>query len=140
MLIPPLAVQEFNKEFSITINVLTGVAPFLVPLPVEPEVSVVEKDPGIIITKNDGSATISGKYTAILKTTWTWLDNNFVSHTTDYAPLEGTYSKITAVSTPPVVQKDCIYTINGETFTHTVTIITYDRLKDEMKALLEKGS
>lgn len=139
MLIPPLAIQEFNKEFSITINVLTGVAPFLIPLPTEPDVVADFVDPGIVITKNDGSVTISGKYTEILKTTWTWLDKDYVSHTTDQAPNEGEYSKITAMSAPPVYKKDCIYTINGEAFTHTVTIISYSILRDQMQALLERA-
>ena len=139
MLIPPLAIQEFNKEFSIKIDVLVGTPPLVVPLPAKPDFSMPYRDPGITVTASDGSVTISGKYTEILKTTWTWLDKDYVSHTTSYAPKEGEYSKITAMETPPMVQKDCIYTINGETFTHTVTIITYDRLKDEMTALLAKG-
>ena len=147
MLTPASATQVFLEEFSLTISVeVPGgeAGEGEEPLPPTPstEVPVVTRsfeDPGVTVTASAGQVTIAGKYTTILPTTWKWLDLNGNQVVDTEPPAEGQYSKLFQMDAPPTLTKDCVYSIGGEDFTHTVTIVTYDTLRDKMLDLVAKA-
>lgn len=150
MLTPSAATVVYNTEFTITVTISTvetveGTDPETgepTSTPVETpstEVPVVTRsfnDPGVTVTPGAGSVTISGKYTAILPVTWKWLDLSGAQKSGDQPPAPGTYYKLFQMDSPPKLSEDCVYTIGGETFTHTVTLVTYDTLKNKMLELI----
>lgn len=147
MLTPTSATQVFLEEFSLTISISTPGAEGAEgepPAPPEPSTSVptVTKsfdDPGVTVTTAAGEVTISGKYTTILQTTWKWLDLDGNEVVDTVPPEEGKYTKLFQMDAPPNLTKDCVYSIDGEDFTHTVTIVTYDTLRDKMLDLIAKA-
>jgi hypothetical protein len=137
MLTPPSATQEFLKDFTtvITVSVDTSTA-------VSSISSVVAsfQDPGVVVTIGTSTVTLSGKYTSILPVKWYWKDLNDVLQSGDTAPPTGTYLKLVQLDSPPVLTEDCIYTITSDagadTFTHTVTLVSYDTLATELQSAL----
>ena len=148
MLTPSTATVVFNTTFTQTITVSTsetveGVDPetgeptsevITTPSTTVPVVIASFTDPGVTITTAPGSVTLSGKYTSILPVTWKWLDLNNVQQTGKEPPADGEYNKIFQMDSPSNLTEDCTYTIDGESFVHTVTLVTYDTLRDTMLA------
>ena len=148
MLTPSSATVVFNTEFTQVITVSTsetveGVDPETgeptssvveTPSTVIPTVTASFKDPGVTITTAPGTVTLSGKYTSILPVTWKWLDLNNVQQTGKEPPANGTYNKIFQMDSPPSLTETCTYSIDSESFVHTVTLVTYDTLRDTMLA------
>jgi hypothetical protein len=93
-------------------------------------------DPGVKIAVSSGTVVLSGAYKSIIPVTWHWLNNAMLEQTSKTAPEPGTYSKITGVDSPGSLSADCVYTIDGETFTQTVTIPSYNTISDLLKSLL----
>jgi hypothetical protein len=94
--------------------------------------------PELIYTGNVATAakvTISGKYTTIIKINWEWLDIAGATASGPSAPAVGTFKKITKVDSPPNLKETCIYTIDGLTFTHTVDLVSYDKIGNLLKSL-----
>ena len=142
MLTPSAATVVFNTVFTQIITVSTSEAgatpedpPVEIPSTEIPTVTVSFQDPGVTVTTGPGTVTLSGKYTAILPVTWKWLDLNNVQQTAKEPPAEGTYNKIFQLDSPPSLTETSTYSIGGENFVHTVTLVTYDTLKN---TLLEK--
>jgi hypothetical protein len=137
MLTPPSATQEFLKDFStvITVSADTSTA-------VSSISSVVAsfQDPGVIVSIGTDTVTLSGKYTSILPIKWYWKDLDDVLQSGDTAPLAGTYLKLVQLDSPPFLTEDCTYTITSDagsdTFIHTVTLVSYDRLAAELQSTL----
>jgi hypothetical protein len=95
--------------------------------------------PELIYTGNVATAakvTISGKYTTIIKINWEWLDLSGAPKTGSSAPPTGTFKKITKVDSPANLKETCIYTIDGATFTHTVDLVSYDKVGNLLKSLV----
>lgn len=143
MLSTTAATQVFGQTFTLTITVsssepgaLPEDPPVETPSTEVPTVTRSFTDPGVTVTTAPGSVTIAGKYTTILPTTWKWLDKNNVQQTGVEPPAAGTYNKLFQMDAPPTLTATCIYTISGETFTHTVTLVTYDTLRDTMMTLI----
>lgn len=129
MISPETGSVSFLTNFSVTIALDTGttatnvVADFV--------------DPGVVVTLNDDTVTISGLYNSIIPVTWGWIDNNKTLQTGKSAPAVGTYEKITKVDSPPFLSKVCNYTINGsDTFAHTVSLSSYDVIKNQLTTSL----
>lgn len=146
MLTPSSATQVFGETFSITITVSSSEPgatpedpPVETPSTEVPTVTRSFNDPGVTVTAAAGSVTISGKYTSILPTTWKWLDLSGAEKTGVAPPAVGTYSKIFQMDAPPALTAQCVYTIGGEQFVHTVTLVTYDTLKNTLLDLLSKA-
>ena len=150
MLTPSAATVVFNTEFTLTITISTSeTVEGTDPETGEPTSTIVEtpstevptvtrsfNDPGVTVTPSAGSVTISGKYTSILPVTWKWLDLNGEQKTGNQPPAAGTYYKLFQMDSPPKLSEDCVYTIGSEQFTHTVTLVTYDTLKNQMLELI----
>ena len=135
MLTPASGTVTFGEQFSITITV-TSESSTVDPVTGEttttstpsnevPTVTASFSDPGVTITTEPGSVTISGKYTTIIPISWTYLDHNMQPVTVPTAPATGIYEKITKVDSPPALTATCTYTISGESFVHTVTLGSY---------------
>lgn len=104
------------------------------------EVPVVTKsfdDPGVTVTAEIGKVTIAGTYRKIIVTSWDYLDLNGELKTVQVTPEIGTFTKITKVDSPAKLKEDCVYTIDGETFTHTVDLGSYTVVADTLKQLLK---
>lgn len=101
-----------------------------------PVVTASYTDPGVTIKPEIGQVTISGQYKTIIKTTWHYLDLNRVQVTSDAAPDTGKFSMITKVDSPANLKETCVYTIDGETFTHTVDLVSYSGIGTLLKSLL----
>jgi hypothetical protein len=137
MLTPASATQEFLKDFTtvITVSVDTSTAVSSIS-----DVVASFQDPGVIVSIGTDTVTLSGKYTSILPIKWYWKDLDDVLQSGDTAPPTGTYLKLVQLDSPPVLTEDCIYTITSDagldTFTHTVTLISYDTLATELQSAL----
>lgn len=130
MISPETGSVNFLTNFSVTITLDTGTT----------ATSVVADfvDPGVVISYSDETVTISGVYNSIIPITWAWIDNNKTNQTGKTAPSAGTYEKITKVDSPPFLSKVCNYTINGtDTFAHTVSLSSYDVIKNQLVTALE---
>jgi len=101
-----------------------------------PVVTASYTDSGVTITAELAKVTISGKYTTIIKTHWEWLDLTGAPQSGSSAPPTGTFKKITKVDSPVNLKETCIYTIDGATFTHTVDLVSYDKIGNLLKSLL----
>ena len=142
MLTPSAATVVFNTNFTQVITVSTSEAgatpedpPVETPSTEVPTVTASFQDPGVTVTTGPGTVTITGKYTAILPVLWKWLDLNNAEKSGTAPPAAGTYNKIFQLDSPPSLTETCKYTIGSEEFVHTVTLVTYDTLRD---VLLEK--
>lgn len=118
-----------------TIDELTGET-ILVPSETVPVVSASYTDPGVVITTEVGRVTISGLYRSIIVTSWTYIDLNKALVTTNMAPELGTFIMITKVDSPANLKEVCTYSIDGETFTHTVDLGSYTGIANTLKSLL----
>ena len=145
MLSPAAATQVFQEDFSITIQVMeasAGGGEGEEPAPPTPSTTVPTvtrsfEDPGVTVTPSAGQVVISGKYTSILKMSWQWIDNANNLVTTVEPPKKGEYTKITKMDAPPSLTEDCTYTIGGESFVHTVTLVSYSKGRDALLDLLK---
>lgn len=142
MLVPSEATVVYATEFHQVIEVFDEVsdpetgASSLVPTSAIPSVSASFTDKGIVITPSAGRVTISGKYITSHNISWQYLDLTGAVKTSDTPPEPGTFSKITKVDSPPRLIETCVYTIAGQTFTHTITIVSYDPIANTLKSLL----
>lgn len=110
--------------------------PVLVPSTTVPTVTASFNDVGVVITREIGKVTLSGLYRQIIVTSWTYINLSDQIVTTDMAPALGTFKMITKVDSPANLKETCIYTIDGETFTHTVDLGSYTGIADTLKSLL----
>jgi hypothetical protein len=101
-----------------------------------PSVSASFNDSGVTILPSAGRVTISGQYNQSHSISWQYLDLTGAVKTSDTPPETGTFSKITKVDSPPRLIETCVYTIAGQTFTHTITIVSYDPIANTLKSLL----
>jgi hypothetical protein len=137
MLDPSALSQPFLENFSATIAVSIGTDTAVTSIS-----SVVADfvDPGVTVTIGTSTVTLSGKYTSILPVKWYWKDLSDQLQTGDAIPLEGTYLKIVQLDSPPRLTEDCTYTITSpagtDTFIHTVTLASYDPLRDSLLTAL----
>jgi hypothetical protein len=138
MLTPTLATATFLVSF----NTVTIVVSVDTTTNVSSVTSVVAsfEDPGVVVSIGTDTVTLSGKYTSILPIKWYWKDLDDVLQSGDTAPPAGTYLKLIQLDSPPVLTEDCEYTITSDagtdTFTHTVTLISYDALALELQSAL----
>jgi len=107
-----------------------------VPSTTPPVVTKSFDDPGVTVTTAVGQVTISGMYRKIIVTTWQYIDLNGVVQTTQVTPALGTFKMITKVDSPALLKQDCVYTIDGETFTHHVSLPSYTIVANTLKSLL----
>lgn len=146
MLSPTTGTAVYQTPFTITVQVLSeagggggeegGGGP--APSTTVPIVTRSFEDPGVTVLPEVGQVTISGKYVAIMKTSWQWLDNNGVLQTTQVPPAAGEFTKITKYDAPPNFTEDCTYTIDGEPFVHTVSLGSYSTGRDVLLNLLKE--
>lgn len=101
-----------------------------------PVVTASFTDPGVVITKEIGKVTLSGMYRQIIVTPWQYIDLTGAIVTTQVTPALGTFKTITKVDSPSSLTATCVYTIDGETFTHTVTLGSYTVIANTLKSLL----
>lgn len=137
MLTPDRATQLFLEDFNTTITVSVGT---------DTSVSTITNvvanivDPGVTIAIGTDTVTLSGKYTSVLPITWQWKDLNNQVQSGSSPPATGTYLKIVKLDSPPTLTQDCIYTITSDagedTFTHTVTLGSYNNLASALITLL----
>ena len=142
MLSTTTATVVFNTQFTQVVEVLSeSVDPETgesssTPSTSVPVVTSSFDDPGVTITPEAGKVTISGKYKKIIKTSWTYINTSGAIVTSDTAPDAGTYKMIVKVDSPANLKENCIYTIDGETFTHVVDLGSYTTIADQLKGLL----
>jgi len=108
----------------------------LVPSETAPVVTASFSDVGVVITPEVGKVTISGLYRQIIVTSWTYFDLEGKAITSNMAPEIGTFKMITKVDSPANLKEVCTYTIEGETFTHTVDLGSYSGIANTLKSLL----
>jgi hypothetical protein len=131
-------VTPFTQEitvFSQTVDAETG-STTDIPSTSIPVVTASFIDPGVVITKEIGKVTISGMYKEIFVTTWQYIDTTGAIVSTLTVPELGTFRKITKVDSPPNLTEVCTYTIDGESFVHTVSLPSYTIIADTLKSLL----
>lgn len=133
----------FGSSFTITIDVFseeidpeTGETT-TTPSETAPVVTKSFDDPGVTVTAEAGKVTIAGTYRKIIVTSWSYLDLAGTLKTTQVVPEIGTFSKITKVDSPAKLTETCVYTIDGETFTHTVDLGSYTVVANTLKELLK---
>jgi hypothetical protein len=107
-----------------------------IPSTTVPVITKSFNDPGVTVILEVGQVTISGTYRSIIAISWEYIDLNDVVQSTNSTPTPGTFNKITKVDSPSNLTEDCIYTIDGETFTHHVSIPSYTVIADTLKTLL----
>lgn len=139
MLVPSSATQTFQVPFSITVQVMTAGGDENPPGPSTsvPTVTRSFTDIGVTVTPSLGQVVIAGTYKTILTTTWQWLNNAGTLVTDVVPPSPGEYTKIVKMDAPADLTKDCVYTIDGSSFTHTVSLVTYTTGRDAMLALVK---
>lgn len=146
MLSPSSATVVFATQFTQVVQVLSSsVDPVTgesssTPSTTVPVVTASFTDPGVTITPAVGQVTIAGQYKKIIPISWTYIDTTGAVVTKDTAPDLGTFKMIVKVDSPPALQVPCIYTIDGETFTHTVDLVSYSTVADKLKSLLASVS
>ena len=145
MLQPSSATVTLGQAFSLSVQVGTQSAPnpetgqssFTLITSV-PSVSTTTVDTGTSYTTSVGQVSISGTPEVIPNTSWRWLDNTGAQLSGPRAPAANTYSKITGVDSPPSLPgtTSYTYTIQGEPFTLTVQMTSYDPVPAKLKSLL----
>jgi len=125
------ATVGFNTVFTQSITVTTDGIP-------DPSPTVTRSyvDPGVNVITATGLVTISGLYTNIIVTSWTYNDLSNNSVTITSVPAAGTFKMITKVDSPAKLKELCVYTINGVTFTHTVDLGSYSGIATSLTSLL----
>jgi len=118
-----------------TIDELTGET-ILVPSETVPTVTASYTDPGVVIATEVGKVTISGLYRSIIVTSWTYINLDKAIVTTNMAPELGTFTMITKVDSPANLKEVCTYSIDGESFVHTVDLGSYSGIANTLKSLL----
>ena len=141
MLSPTSATVSFATQFTQTIYVLiestdsdgesTTTQSTTIPV-----VTRSYNDPGVTISTSPGRVIISGLYRNIIPLSWSYIDLNNQQQTITTTPVVGTFKKIFKVNSPSRLSETCTYTIGGETFTHTVSLPSYDPIANALKALL----
>lgn len=133
---------NFNEQFSIELTVFsvdpqTGLE---IPITEIPQVAASFYDPDVHIDTSVSKVVISGKYTGIFKTYWTWLDLNKNTQVTLTPPNIGEFYKIIQVESPSSVSEQCLYTVTSsmtsDVFTHTVLLPDYSSIGNMLKTLL----
>lgn len=133
---------NFNTQFSIEITVYTVDVNTGMQIPVNEVPQVVSSffDPSIVIETSTSTVVISGKYTSIFTTNWTWLDSNKNTHVTSAPPSVGEFYKIVQVDSPNSISEDCIYTITtsvtNDALTQTVLLPDYSAIGTMLNSLL----
>ena len=89
-----------------------------------------------ILTKAIGKVTISGMYKKIIVTTWQYIGQSGEIASSEIVPDIGTFQKITKVDSPANLTEVCTYTIDGESFAHSVSLPSYTVIADTLKSLL----
>lgn len=145
MLQPSSATVTLGQAFSLIVQVgeqgapdpETGQSTFT-PITSVPSVATTTTDTGTSYSASTGQVTISGTPDVIPNTTWHWLDNTGAQLSGPKAPATGTYSKITGVDSPPSLPgtTSYTYTIQGQPFTLTVQMTSYDPVPAKLKSLL----
>jgi hypothetical protein len=129
MITPSSGSVSFLTNFSVILTLDTGTT--------ATSITADFVDPGVTTALGTSTITISGVYNAIIPITWTWIDNNRTTQTGKTAPAVGTYEKISSVASPSFLSKVCTYTINGTfTFAHTVSLGSYDVIKNQLTTAL----
>jgi hypothetical protein len=141
MLSPSSASIAFATQFTQTIYVLiestdSDGEPTTTQSTTIPVVSRSFNDPGVTISTSPGRVIISGLYRNILPISWSYIDLNNQHQTITTTPVAGTFKTIFRVSSPPRLSETCTYTIDGQTFTHTVSLPSYDPIANALKSLL----
>jgi hypothetical protein len=136
-LTPASGTITFATPFTTTITVGTddGMGT-ITPSTTVPVVTASPVDPGVTITTSPGTVVLSGSYTSVIPVTWHWLDDNMLQKSGPAAPAVGTFKKITGVDSPTSLSATCTYTIDGESFVHTVSIPSFSTIADILKSLL----
>lgn len=93
-------------------------------------------DPGVTVTATAGQVTISGMYRKIIVTNWQYINKQGAIVQSQVTPALGSYRMITKVDSPSKLKETCVYTIDGETFTHTVDMGSYTVVANTLKSLL----
>jgi hypothetical protein len=141
MLSPTSATVSFATQFTLTINVLIESTdpdgePSTTPSTTIPVVTRSYVDPGVTISKSAGKVILSGQYLNIIPLSWSYIDLNNQQQTITTTPVVGTFKTIFKVNSPSRLTETCTYTIDGQTFTHTVSLPSYDPIANALKALL----
>jgi hypothetical protein len=146
MLTPASATQQFGQQFTTTILISTSETSIdpSTGLPVTTDTPSTEiptvipdfVDPGVTITTDPGSFTLSGAYQSIIPIVWHWLDLGYQPQSGTTPPTAGTYSKMIRVDSPPILTAICTYTVGSEAFVHTVTLGSYNNVSGPLKALV----
>jgi hypothetical protein len=123
----------FGTQFTLNIDVSVDEE---TPSTTIPVVSKSYTDPGVTVSKTVGRVIISGSYNKIIPVIWHYIDLTGQQQTTDSTPTPGTFRAIFKVESPSSLTANCIYTIDGETFTHTVSMPNYDQIAINLKSLL----
>jgi len=118
-----------------TIDELTGET-IIGPSDTVPVVTASFTDPGVVITTEIGKVTISGLYRKIIVTSWTYINLTGTIVTEQMAPEVGTFKMITKVDSPANLKEICTYTIDGDSFIHTVDLGSYSSIGTTLKSLL----
>ena len=97
-------------------------------------------DSGVSISYGTDTVTLSGAYQSIIPITWYWKDLDDQLQSGPSVPAVGTYEKIVQVDSPTSLTTDCIYTVvsdaGSDTFTHTVSLGSYDKIKTALASAL----
>lgn len=146
MITPTSGTVTFGQPFSVTISVFSqseGTDPETglptttdTPSTTIPVVIASFNDPGVTITPSVGQVIIAGTYQAIIQTSWSYINLNGDTVTQAQAPTVGTFKTIFKVDSPPRLTETCTYTIDGDVFTHTVTLGSYSGIADTLKTLM----
>ena len=137
MLTPASETVEFQSTFTTVITASVGTDTGVSTIST---VTASYYDPGVSITISSGTLTLSGSYQSIIPITWYWKDLNDQLQSGTTAPAVGSYEKIVQVDSPASLTTDCIYTVvsgsGSDTFTHTVSLISFDKIKTALTSAL----
>jgi hypothetical protein len=132
-----------GQSFSVSITVYSSTGdpePVISIIDTIPSVNILDPDPGVTYTTSVGQVVISGTPLDYPGTSWTWLDTTGALLSSTHLPTD--YSKIIKVESPPSLPgvNNYVYTIEGLTFTLTVTLPNYNPVQSKLKSLLETVS
>lgn len=145
MLQPTSATVQLGQPCNVVVQVGTAGEPdpetgtvTFTPSTTVPTVSVNSPASGVSYTASAGQVVMTGVPDVIPNTTWHWLDSAYKKLSGSVAPTPGSYSKITAVDSPPTVPANTsyTYTIAGEPFTLIVSMPSYNPVSAKLKTLL----
>lgn len=137
MLTPDYELVEFQNTFTTVIVVTAGTDTAVTSIST---VTASYYDPGVTISINSNSVTLSGAYQSIIPITWYWKDLKDQLQSGPTVPAAGTYEKIVQVDSPATLSTNCLYTVvsdaGSDTFTHEVSLISYDKIKTALTSAL----